>query len=225
MSKSSKIKLFVTLLVLTVAWIVIVKSVDVANSGPNNTEIGLSSVNTGFRDLFFDKANEYFEQIYKITEYLGYLALLVCGCMGCVGLYQLIKRKSLLKVDRPIIVTGVLYVVTIGLYVLFEKVIINFRPVIMEGETEPEASFPSSHTMLIIVVMGSVVMLASYYFKQKNTVLCGVLCWIVQAVAVFLAVAMIAGRMICGVHWLTDIIGGVLISLTLLALYSIFYKE
>ena len=225
MSKSSKIKLFVTLLVLTVAWIVIVKSVDVANSGPNNTEIGLSSVNTGFRDLFFDKANEYFEQIYKITEYLGYLALLVCGCMGCVGLYQLIKRKSLLNVDRPIIVTGVLYVVTIGLYVLFEKVIINFRPVIMEGETEPEASFPSSHTMLIIVVMGSVVMLASYYFKQKNTVLCGVLCWIVQAVAVFLAVAMIAGRLICGVLWLTDIIGGVLISLTLLALYSIFYKE
>ena len=221
MSKSSKIKLFATLFVLTVAWIVIIKSVDVANSGPNNTEIGLSSVNTGFRDLFFDKANDYFEQIYKITEYLGYLALLVCGCMGCVGLYQLIKRKSLLKVDRPIIVTGVLYVVTIGLYVLFEKVIINYRPVIMEGETEPEASFPSSHTMLIIVVMGSVVMLASYYFKQKNAVLCG----IVQAVAVFLAVAMIAGRLICGVHWLTDIVGGVLISLTLLALYSIFYKE
>ena len=91
----------------------------------------------------------------------------------------------------------------------------------MDGETAPEASFPSSHTMLIIVVMGSVVMLASYYFKQKNAVLCG----IAQAVAVFLAVAMIAGRLICGVHWLTDIIGGVLISLTLLALYSIFYKE
>lgn len=219
MNKSTIIKLFIFLLLLTGGWIYLVLYVDVANVGPNNTAIGLSTVNTWFRDLFFSNPNEYYDQIYKATEYLGYLALAACVGMACVGLYQLIKRKSLLKVDRPIIITGVLYVVTIGLYVLFEKVIINYRPVIMEGETEPEASFPSSHTMLIVVVLGSLIILSRHYFNLKHAAISAIM----QAVCVFLIGLMIAGRLICGVHWLTDIVGGILIGFTLLALYAIFY--
>ena len=219
MNKSAKVKLFIFFLLLTGGWIYTILYVDVASIGPNNTSVGLATVNQWFRDLFFNSPNEYYEPIYKATEYVGYFALGCCVFMGCVGLFQLIKRKSLLKVDRPIIFTGILYVITIGQYVMFEKVIINYRPVIMEGESAPEASFPSSHTMLIIVVMGSLIMLCGHYLNKKHPNISAIL----QAIFVCLIAALVVGRLVCGVHWLTDIVGGILISASLLALYSIFY--
>lgn len=219
MNKSTKIKLFIFFLLLTGGWIYAVLYVDVASIGPNNTSVGLATANKWFRDLLFNSPNEYFETVYKATEYLGYFALACCVFMACVGLFQLIKRKSLLKVDREIIFTGILYAATIGLYVLFEKKIINYRPVIMSGETAPEASFPSSHTMLIIVVFGSLIILSSHYLNKKHPNISA----IIQALLVCLIVAMVAGRLLCGVHWMTDIVGGIFISASLLALYSIFY--
>ena len=119
-----------------------------------------------------------------------------------------------LKVDREILSLGGLYIVVIGLYLFFENVIINYRPIIMPDNTHPEASFPSSHTMLVCVIMGSAAMLINRYFKNKplNRILRAV-CYVIIGVTV-------VGRLIAGVHWFTDILGGILISVTLLSLYE-----
>lgn len=147
---------------------------------------------------------------YDITDWLGIAAILTALFFALAGLVQLIKRRSLLKVDREILALGGLYIIVIGLYVLFEKVIINYRPIIMPGSTHPEASFPSSHTMLVCIIMGSAAMLLG---KYKLCTALRIMCLSVIAVTVI-------GRLIAGVHWFTDILGGILISITLLSVFG-----
>ena len=107
------------------------------------------------------------------------------------------------------------YVLVIGCYVLFELVVINYRPVIMPGVEGVEASFPSSHTMLICSVMGSTAMVLKKYVK-RDALRMGL-----QVGCVIVAVITVAGRLLSGVHWVTDILGGVLLSCALLALFSL----
>ena len=140
--------------------IVMIKKVDVESIGPEGTKIGLSGINKPVADNF-----TYNETWYKITQYLGYAALLVAGCLAVMGLVQLIQRKSLLKVDTNILAAGVIYVITIGLYFLFDKVVINYRPIILPDEGVLEAGFPSSHTMLSIVVFGTALLKMRFYVR------------------------------------------------------------
>ena len=143
----------------------------------------------------------------------------ICGMS--FGMFSMIdpvtgKQENLNAIaDREILTLGGLYVVLALVYVFFEKVIINYRPIIMEGETEAEASFPSSHTMLVCVVMGSAIMLLGRYIKdEKIRRVLKIVFYLVIAVTVL-------GRLFSGVHWLTDILGGVLISICLLSIFAI----
>ena len=189
--------------------IVMIKKVDVESIGPEGTKIGFSGINKPVADNF-----TYNETWYKITQYLGYAALLVAGCLAVMGLVQLIQRKSLLKVDPNILAAGVIYVITIGLYFLFDKVVINYRPIISPDEGVLEAGFPSSHTMLSIVVFGTALLQLRFYVKNVMAKRC-------LGVALFaVMIVTIVGRLMSGAHWLTDICGGVLISVALLFAYS-----
>lgn len=194
---------------LFVIWIVLVRTVDVDSIGPEGTRIGLSHINKSVSDLFGQRLFWY-----DATEVLGVIAILVAAAFALTGLIQLIKRKSLAKVDKEIFALGGLYIIVIGLYALFEVIVINYRPVIMPGEEHPEASFPSSHTMLICVVMGSTIMLLDKYIKNKS------LCNALKILCAIIMVVTIVGRLISGAHWFTDIIGGIIISVALLALFS-----
>ncbi|WP_243411832.1 phosphatase PAP2 family protein [Ruminococcus difficilis] len=196
-------------LLLTVILIALVRLVDAAPIGAQGTSIGLSHLNQFVFDLF--GVNMLW---YNITDWLGVAAVLTGFVFAVTGLVQLIKRRSLLKVDREILALGGLYIVVIGLYLFFENVIINYRPIIMPDNTSPEASFPSSHTMLVCVIMGSAAMLINRYIRNKplNRILRAV-CYVIIGVTV-------VGRLIAGVHWFTDILGGILISVTLLSLYE-----
>ena len=196
-------------LLLTVILIALVRLVDAAPIGAQGTSIGLSHLNQFVFDLF--GVNILW---YNITDWLGVAAVLTGFVFAVTGLVQLIKRRSLLKVDREILALGGLYIVVIGLYLFFENVIINYRPIIMPDNTSPEASFPSSHTMLVCVIMGSAAMLINRYIRNKplNRILRAV-CYVIIGVTV-------VGRLIAGVHWFTDILGGILISVTLLSLYE-----
>jgi len=221
LKSAKKILIFILFLLFSIAITIAVLTVDVAAIGPNGSEVGLSTINNRFRDLFsFDAGLGYSKFWYNITQLIGYFCLLVCVFWGCIGLYQLIKEKSIKRVDKSLIATGVLYVLTIIMYFVFEKCIVNYRPVIMEGETEVEASFPSSHTMLVIVVMGSTFFLVKYFLKEKENMKNVIL--LVRILCVAITLVMVVGRLICGVHWFSDIIGGILISATLLSLYSFF---
>ena len=181
---------------------------DVAAIGPDGTEVGFSHINqlvhnlTGVNMLW-----------YEITDYIGYGAIAVCGMFALAGFVQMIKRRSLLKVDREIWALGGLFIAVIGCYVFFEKYIVNYRPIIMPGETAPEASFPSSHTMLIMTVMIAVMIVSDKYFGKGLGAIVRLVCFLTTIVT-------IGGRLWCGVNWFTDIIGGILLSATLLYLFA-----
>ncbi|MBQ7541934.1 MAG: phosphatase PAP2 family protein [Clostridia bacterium] len=194
---------------LTALLIVLIRFVDVAPIGPQGTAIGLSHLNRFIFDLFGVRMIWY-----TITDWLGVAAVLTACLFAALGFVQLVKRKSLFKVDKEILLLGALYIVLIGLYVLFERVIVNYRPIILPGGTHPEASFPSSHTLMVCAVMGSACMLMKKYIKNKT------LRTALQAFCAVVIGVTVIGRLISGVHWFTDIVGGILISSTLLTVYA-----
>ena len=184
------------------------KTVDVTVAEATGTDIGLSTVNKAAHGFFGQS-----ELWYEITEILGYAAIALAALFFVIALVQLIRRRSLFKVDRALIALGVLYVVMAAVYLLFELVIINYRPIIMPDSGTIEASFPSSHTMISVVIFGSGAVLVPRFIK--NRVLAGCL----QAVLVILIILTETGRLLSGVHWLTDIVGGLLIGGALLAAF------
>ena len=199
------------LLILSLIFTILVKTVDVQPIGPAGTSVGFSRINKAFTDVF--RINMV---LYHITQVLGYAALLVVAFFGLGGAMQFIKRKKILKVDRELLAAGVLYVVVLGLYTFFEKVIINYRPVIMPDETAPEASFPSSHTLLACVVFISASILCETYVRSSRARK------VTKTVFYILTAIMVIGRLFSGVHWLTDVLAGILYSSALLTAFITF---
>ncbi len=191
---------------LFIALIFAVLLIDVQAIGPQGSEIGLATLNGAVRDFFGVNMTWY-----DLTEAFGFIALAVVAAFGVIGFCQLIRRKSIKNVDMDILLLAVFYVSVLAAYALFEICVINRRPVLMEGELE--ASFPSSHTMLVVSIMGSTVY--QIIKRIKNIPLCIALSVICADIALITAL----GRLACGVHWLTDIIGGVLLGGALIFLY------
>ena len=204
--KYGKAAISFALFVLTIA---LVKCVDIAAVGPAGTSIGLSHLNKEVHDLI--GVHMFW---YQVTNLLGFWAILCGAIFACVGLKQLIERKSLKQVDAKILALGGLFVLLGVIYVLFEKVVINCRPVLMEGETVPEASFPSSHTVLAFVIFGAIAMMLKDYLQDKRLA-----SMLPTACPVRILVSVI-GRLISGVHWFTDILGGIFLSYALLMVFS-----
>ena len=137
------------------------------------------------------------------------------GCVaafGLLGLVQWIRRKNLRKVDGDILVLGGFYIVVLAFFCLFEVLDINYRPVLIEGVLE--ASYPSSTTMLALCVMPSVMLQLRRRMKNGAAKRC------TQAALFVFTAFLVIGRLVSGVHWLTDIIGGVLLSAGLVLLYD-----
>lgn len=195
----------IVLIICAIVYTFLVKTVDVKQIGPDNTSVGFATVNEAVANKL-----PFNETLYKITKYLGYVSLAAVGAYALVGLVQLIKRKSLFKVDREIIALGIFFVIVLALYVAFEIVIVNYRPVILDSEVGVEASFPSSHTVLAICVCTSVIMVNKKIFENVK----GIKLVNIGALLVLFGTAI--GRTLSGVHWISDIVGGVIISAALL---------
>ncbi len=209
--KKKNIIIAIILLLIVLCYIALIKYVDVKAIGPENTEVGLATINNYFHSLF-----PYNELFYKISKYLGYLSFLLIGFYAVIGLYQLIKYKSINKVNKTLIVLGCFYIFVLIVYFFFEKVVINYRPVVLDEGLE--ASFPSSHTMLAICVSLSAI-LTNSYIKLKNKYK-----KIFNIGIAILMVLIIISRILSGVHWITDIIGGIIISIFLIYIYYINIK-
>lgn len=197
------ISLFVAFVVFTI----LVKVVDVVAVGPLGSKIGFSKINKSIFDGI--GTNDLF---YNISEFFGTLALILAGVFVIVGIVQLIKRKSLKMVDNHILALGVFYVVVALTYILFEVLVINERPVLVEGVLE--ASYPSSHTMLSICILGSAIIEIQRLFENKKKLIIAL-----DAISVVIMVIIVGGRLLSGMHWFTDIIGGILISLALVFIF------
>jgi len=195
-------------------WTVLIRWVDVQAVGQNGTKIGFADFNVWFHQL-----TGVHMTLYTITDWLGLVPIFICLCFGVLGLVQLIKRRSLLRVDPDILLLGIYYVLVIACYLIFEMIPVNYRPVLIEGRLE--ASYPSSTTLLVLSVMPTL------WFQANRRVSNAM---IRKAVAVFVvtfSVFMVIGRLVSGVHWATDIIGSVLLSVGLYMLYrsAILYSD
>ena len=202
-------KLLITsifLLLSFVLWTVLICFVDVSSIGPNESKVGFATLN-----IFIHQLTGTNMLLYVITDWLGLVPIFTALCFAILGLVQLIKRKSILKVDRSIIVLGVYYLVVIALYIFFEYFVINYRPVLINGYLE--ASYPSSTTMLVLTVMPTSIMQLNSRIRNKKIKA------IITAIIISFIILMVVGRLISGVHWFSDIFGGMLLSLGLVIMY------
>ena len=195
-----------------VLWTLLLRLVDVRAIGPEGSSVGFSALNGFLHEKI--GVNMY---LYNITDWLGLVPIGVAFGFAIFGLIQLIKRKSLLRVDRSILALGVFYIIVVAVYIFFEIVVINYRPVLIEGWLE--ASYPSSTTMLVTCVMPSAAMQAKERIKNK-ALRQGVIIIIIAFIAF-----MVVARLLSGVHWITDIIGGALFSLGVVMAYKSFLQK
>ena len=213
MEKKNKKRLVLgaILVVAFVLWTILVCFVDVRAIGPEGSSVGFAALNG-----FVHELTGVNWLLYTVTDWLGIVPIAVALGFAILGLVQLIKRKSLWKVDHSILALGVFYIVVMAAYIFFEVVVINYRPTLIDGYLE--ASYPSSTTMLVMCVMPTAAMQLNA--RIKNTILkrCAII-----AIIVFIAF-MVIGRLISGVHWITDIIGGTLLSAGLVTVYDAFGK-
>lgn len=188
-------------------WTAAVRFVDVRPIGPDGTSVGFAALNGWFHAL-----TGVHPVLYRITDWLSLVPLAFAAGFALLGLAQWIKRKNIVKVDRSILVLGGFYAALLAVYLLFEKVIINFRPVWIEGV--PEVSYPSSTTLLVLCVMSTAAL------QLKDRIRYTAVRRFTLVAMVLFSAFMVLCRLVSGVHWVTDIIGGVLLSAGLVVLYG-----
>jgi len=204
--RKSSLRTGILLLILFAVWTVLVQNVDVQNAGQTGTEVGLATLNIWFHDL-----TGVHMMLYTITDWLGLVPVIICLAFGVMGFVQMIQRKSPLKVDADLILLGVYYIVVIAGYLIFEELPVNYRPVWIEGRLE--ASYPSSTTLLVLSVIPALTFQARRRLKNVR------LNRAIRIGAAGFSLFMVVGRVLSGVHWITDIIGAILLSSGLFCIY------
>ena len=195
--------------ILAAIYTVLVTVVDRAPVGAQGTDVGFSCLNTKVRDLI--GLNEMWD---KITDVFLLIAILVAAYFAVIGLLSLIKEKSFSKVDKNLYVLAGVFVAIGIIYVAFSKIPINYRPFLLPDEVELETSFPSTHVLVVMTILSTA--LITWKKKIENKKLYNILTVVFVAVIVFTVI----GRILSGVHWFTDILGGVLYSLCLITVYN-----
>jgi len=189
-----------------VIFTIVVKVVDVRPVGAIGSRVGLSSLNQWFFNLL--GINSIFD---VITDILGVLVILIALVYVGIGILQLFKRKSIKKIDKELQLLAIVYFLMAAFYILFEIMIINYRPILVGGELA--ASYPSSHVLLTIVIVGTTAIIINKRESRKNIKVAS------SVAAVILSIASVAGRLLAGVHWLTDVIAGALLASSIVMLY------
>lgn len=189
-----------------IIWTFLIKTIDVRKIGPKGSEVGFASLNGFFHNITGVNFG-----LYDLTDWLGLVPVCFMFGFSFLGLVQLLKRKNLLKVDNDILILGGFYLVLAAVYLFFEKFVINYRPVLINGILE--ASYPSSTTLLTLCVMPSSAILLDRRIKEPKLRKAAV--YIIGIFTVF----MVFARLVSGVHWITDIIGGIFLSIGLVFVY------
>lgn len=215
MKKENRKNFYVSgcLLLAFALWTALVCFVDVEAIGPRGSSVGLATLNS-----LIHKLTGVHMSLYTVTDWLGLVPIGFAAGFAALGLSQWIKRKNLFKVDFSILALGAFYMAVIGAYAFFEAFVINYRPVLIDGFLE--ASYPSSTTLIVTCVMPTAIMQLNT--RIKNRVLRHSTVVVLCAFTAF----MVIGRLASGVHWVTDIIGGALLSAGLvMTYYSVCYLK
>lgn len=196
-----------TLLTAFVLWTWAICVFDVQPIGPHGSQVGFATLNGWFHGL----TGVHFS-LYAATDLLSLIPLGLCATFGLLGLSQLVRRRSLRRVDGDLLLLGGFYLTVAAAFLAFEILPVNYRPVLIDGRLE--ASYPSSTTLLALCVLPTAAMQLRRRLRRpqvRRAVL-----FLLRAVTVVLT----AGRLLSGVHWLTDILGGMLLSGGLTGLYA-----
>ena len=197
----------VWLLSAFVLWTAAVRSIDVQTIGPQGSRVGFATLNS-----FFHNFTGVHMSLYTITDWLGLVPISFALGFALLGLFQWIKRKHLKNVDPSILILGSFYLVVMAAFIFFERFVINYRPILIDGVLE--ASYPSSTTLLVLCVMPTAMLQLHTRIRNRIVRHC------VHILIVVFTLFMVIGRLISGVHWLTDIVGGALLSAGLVVLYD-----
>ena len=195
------------LIALFIVWTVALQFIDVEAIGPRSSSVGFASLNKAVHEIAGVNM-----LLYYITDWLGLVPVCFIIGFGMLGLVQWVTRKSFFKVDYSILTLGAFYFVVMAAYILFEILAIYYRPILLNYILE--VSYPSSTTMLVMCVMSTAVIQFNARIKNKTFKNC------VNALIVVFTAFMVIGRLISGVHWFSDIIGGALLSTGLVLLYN-----
>ena len=197
------------LILAFILWTILIQTVDVQPVGVNGTSVGFAAVNT-----WFHRQTGVHMGLYTVTDWLGLVPIAVCAGFGLFGLMQWIRRKSIAKVDRDILLLGGYYILVILGYLIFEMIPINYRPILIDGHMEK--SYPSSTTLLVLTVMPTLSFETHQRIENKKVIV------LIDVFVTSFSLFMVVGRLISGVHWMSDIIGAVLLSGGLFILYLFF---
>jgi len=208
MKRKTKLQMTFGVLLLAgfIAFTLSLTCVDQQPIGPNGSCVAYAKFNQQIHNLFGVNMI-----LYNITDWAGIAVILIAFGFAILGLLQWIKRKKLMNVDSSILVLGGFYIIVFSVYVFFEFHVINYRPILINGNFE--ASYPSSTTMLAMCILPTAMMQFRRLINNVN---------IRNAVNGFcglFTVFMVLGRLISGVHWFTDILGGLLFSSSMVLLY------
>lgn len=210
--KKRSLFLALGLLAVFILWTGAICLMDVQSIGPRGSQVGFATLNG-----FIHQVTGVHMTLYVITDWLGLVPVAFGFGFAFLGLYQWIRRKGVLKVDADLLVLGGFYIVTLGAYLFFERYVVNYRPVLIDGFLE--ASYPSSTTLLVLCVMPTAMM--QLHRRIQNPILRFITSVVIGTFIAF----MVLGRLISGVHWITDIVGGILLSSSLVMLYHAICEE
>jgi len=207
MKKNTRLRIAAGICITFLLWTAAVRHIDVQAIGPLCSNIGFAAING-----FLHEHIGVHMALYNLTDWMSILPFGFVLGFALLGLMQWIQRKRLSSVDRSLLLLGGFYGVVAAIYFLFEVFVVNCRPILICGVLE--ASYPSSTTVLVICVMGTACL--QLRARIKNTALRR---FVFSAMIGFTAF-MVIGRLLSGVHWFTDIFGGILLSTGLVLLYD-----
>lgn len=190
-----------------VLWTAALRFVDVQPVGPQDSAVGFAALNRCFHAL-----TGVHMALYTLTDWLGLMPVGVAFGFALLGLVQWIRRKQLRRVDADILWLGGFYIAVAAAYVIFEVFPFNYRPVLIGGRLE--VSYPSSTTLMTASVMPAAILQLRRRIKRHLLRRC--VCGAIAAFTAFMVVA----RFLSGVHWFSDIVGGLLLSAALVTMYA-----
>jgi len=206
MRKKKNLTVAISLGILFVALTLSLLFIDVKVINETDKEIGLAFINKLSNNVSYNEFLDKISDIFMILS-IGFILFLAIK-----GLVQLVKRKNILKVDKEILVFGGVVVLMAVLWITFDRLfIINYRPILIDGELE--ASYPSTHIMIVTFTMlSSIDLLIKYIQNKKIRYTSSVTVWLCIGLTIVL-------RFASGMHWISDCLGGFILGAILYYVY------
>lgn len=151
----------------------------------------------------------------KATDIILIASFAVLAVFALTGLCQWLKRKSLKKVDKPLLWFPFPLALMAITHIVFDKFLIwNTRP-----DGSGEASFPSTHVMVVATIFFLVAIILPKYIKSKAAYI------ILDLFMLAFIVLVSVGRVLANKHWPSDVLGALAFAAIFAAIYYLIIRR